>query len=382
MGTMVASGVAKLWHRVRVNELLRAVEVALAGAVGRPVTIRSAGPVTEGWSAGHGAPPNITRCVVDGPIRSVIVKIPRNAARERAALTLLEEIGSDAGPRLLAHGEGFVVLEDLGAGLALEDLLVGADPEAATRGFVAFAEAVGRMHAATLGRAEAFYRRLPELDPRNDRVCLAGAPVDGYWQAVRDLASPAADRDVAAVREWMSGDRLLALSNGDVAPQNCRLGNPRARLLDFERAQYQHVLLDAAHLRLPFYGGPCWSRIPAGVGQRVEAAYRTALNMLDEHAYRSGMAAATAAWAIVRLVRLPKLLPEDPPHPMGYSRRGQLLDTLQVAVDASRMADTLPALRTWFEAVVEALRRRWPGLPPRQEVYPVYRARTAERRLQ
>jgi hypothetical protein len=85
------------------------------------------------------------------------------------------------------------------------------------------------------------------------------------------------------------------------------------------------------------------------------------------------MAAATAAWAIVRVVRLPKLLAADEPHPMGFSRRGQLLDTLQVAVEAGRHAAVLPGLTRWFEETVRGLRDRWPGLPPAQAVYPAYR---------
>ena len=85
------------------------------------------------------------------------------------------------------------------------------------------------------------------------------------------------------------------------------------------------------------------------------------------------MAAGTAAWAVVRLVRLPKLIAADAPHPMGFSRRGQLLDTLQVAVDAAGRAGALPRLAAWFGGAIRVLRDRWPGLPPAQAVYPAYR---------
>jgi hypothetical protein len=48
----------------------------------------------------------------------------------------------------------------------------------------------------------------------------------------------------------------------------------------------------------------------------AESAYRdefakTCPSVLDEETYAAGMAAATAAWAVVRLVRLPKLLAGD-----------------------------------------------------------------------
>lgn len=99
--------------------------------------------------------------------------------------------------------------------------------------------------------------------------------------------------------------------------------------------------------------------------------------LLDD---RSGAPAAvrsvtpvTEGWSARHGVRLPKLLARDDPHPLGFSRRGQLLDTLQVAVDASAASGALPGLRAWFEQTIAALRHRWPHLPPSQAVYPAYR---------
>jgi len=221
-----------------------------------------------------------------------------------------------------------------------------------------------------------------------DRVSLANIPLVACWSALRDLVAGqnvfpdttiAAGSDIDDVQAWMSEPGpMLVLSNGDLAPQNCRLSRESARLLDFEGAKFQHALLDAAHLRLPFYGGPCWSHVPAEVGRLVESTYReefgrTCPSVLDEQIYATGMAAATAGWAVTRLVRLPKLLARDERHPMGFSRRGQMLDTLQVAVDASNTAGTLRSLRAWFEETIAALRRQWPHLPAAQDVYPAYR---------
>ncbi len=326
--------------------------------------------ITEGWSAGFAPYPRVVRRAGD----NTVVKTRRpgdTAGRERAALAFLGAIGSDAGPRLLGHGDDFVVMEDLGRGDALEDLLVGGDPAAATTGFVAFAEAVGRMHAATRGRQDEFYAHLPGVDRRLDRTTLAGRTLPDWWSAVLDLDPPAAARDELVA--WMAepAPGMLVLSSGDIAPQNCRLsaGNRHVRLLDFEAARFQHALLDAAHLRLPFYGPPCWARIPAEVGAAVEAAYRRAAGIADDDAYATGMAAATAAWAVVRLARLPKLLAADVPTPMGFSRRGQLLDTLQVAADAAAPG----ALRGWFTDVITTLRAGWPHLPEAQALYPAFR---------
>jgi hypothetical protein len=331
---------------------------------GASVTLDGARPVTEGWCNTITINPRILRCTCDDG-RSVIVKMRRPPGdpaaregfrREFAALLLLAELGCDAGPRLLATDDsaGLLVLEDLGAGPALEDLLVGADPGDATAGFVALALAVGGMHAATLGQAE-------EIGP-------PWYDVAGHWRRLARITHP--DGELGAVLDVLSSGPM-ALSNGDLAPQNCRLRDGRARLLDFERAASQHPLLDAAHFRLPFYGGPCWSRIPADVGAQVEAAYRRATGRADDRAYAEGMAAAVAAWTVIRLVRLPKLIAADPPHPMGFSRRGQLLDTLQVGADAT--AGVFPRLSGWLGRMLRDLRERWPGLPATQPMYPAYR---------
>jgi hypothetical protein len=108
-------------------------------------------------------------------------------------------------------------------------------------------------------------------------------PLAAGWSALGDLVAghgglpdaTAAGADIDDIHAWMSEPGpMLAPSNGDLVPQNCRLRPGSARLLDFKGAKFQHALLGAAHLRLPFYGGPCWARIPAEVGRLVESAYR------------------------------------------------------------------------------------------------------------
>jgi hypothetical protein len=332
---------------------------------GATVTLSSARAITEGWCNTIAVNPRLLRCTADDG-RTVIVKLrrppgdPRRAdgfRREMAALLLLAELDCDAGPRLLATDDsaGLLVLEDLGSGPALEDLLLGADPGAATEAFVALAEAVGRMHTATLGQADG-------TGPWRYDVREHWARIEAY--------TGTGGAEVGEMLDILDSGPA-ALSNGDVAPQNCRLTGGRARLLDFEDAAAHHPLLDAAHFRLPFYGAPCWARIPAEVGARVEAAYRSATGRADDRAYAEGMAAAVAAWTVIRLVRLPKLLAADEPHPMGFSRRGRLLDTLQVAVDATD--GVLPRLRDFFAGAGRRLRETWPGLPPAQQLYPAYR---------
>ncbi|HEY0993767.1 MAG TPA: hypothetical protein VGD80_42220, partial [Kofleriaceae bacterium] len=115
-------------------------------------------------------------------------------ARERAALALLAELGANVGPRVLAHGEDFLVLEDLGRGPAVEDLLIGDDRAAATDALVALARAVGAMQAASHGHEAMFRGQLEAagIDTRADRVTIARASVADRWVTLRELAATGA----------------------------------------------------------------------------------------------------------------------------------------------------------------------------------------------
>jgi len=210
-------------------------------------------------------------------------------------------------------------------------------------------------------------------------------PFRERWRRLRALTDarpelPAAARaedDIERIWRWLDGaGDLLALSNGDFMPQNSRLLGGAVRLLDFEGAVFQHVLLDAAQLRVPYSAAPAWSRLPPEVSRLAEQAYRERLSYWcprigDDQVFAEGMAAATAAWAVNRLTRLERLEERDRPHPLGYSRRGQMLDLLQTTIDSCAAANTLPDLRAWFEGVSDVLRRRWPEVADAQ---PCYRA--------
>jgi RecA-family ATPase len=72
------------------------------------------------------------------------------------------------------------------------------------------------------------------------------------------------------------------------------------------------------------------------------------------------------------MVRLPKLEQADAPQPMGFSRRGQLLDTITTTVNCSQQYRSLQSLASWLASVSEALRARWPHLPSTQPFYPAF----------
>ncbi len=393
------------------DSVSRRVTSLLCMYAGTHVRIARSEPVAEGWSARFGTNPWpwVARCAIEddtGAVPgSVIVKARRPEAHvrgepwrlynERAALEFLASIGGAVAPRLLAVDDeaGILVMEDLGTGPALEDLLVASDPSAAERGLVAFARALGRMHATTAGHAAEYYQvrsRLGPVEPAFDRISILGIDIERAWGQPREivanrpyLPSPhGVGSDVDELLRVLSEPGpYLAFSNGDTCPANCRLSDGGPRFIDFEHASFfRHALLDAAALRFPFPGCPCWSRLPEDAGRRAEDAYRTelarsCLDVLDQASYARGLAAACAAWTIVRAVRLPKLEHADEPHPLGFSRRGQLLDTIDVTVSCARHPRNPPSFASWLASVGDALRARWPHIVAPQPFYPAFQAR-------
>lgn len=372
----------------------RAVEVGLSERFGVTVGVveaRNIGPSRVFrctlWSSAGAAP------------GTVIVRIPREEGadplgREKAALELLAAVGSTLAPRFLAGGAGagFLASEDLGPQPSLLGLLLGKDQEAAAQGTLAFARGLGRLHAQTAQGSPA--GRGPAGLPR------APSPVAEHWRSVREaverLGLPApqgVDRDVEEISRALTtpGD-YLALSSGDPSVVNCQITDGFVRFFDFESACFRHALCDAAVLRFPYpTGGPPW-RLPSEIVLRAEVAYRTELARACPDAdadasYERGMAAACAAWMIVRLARLSRVdagpdRDSWPLLPLGWSgpvptrsRRRQLVSILETWVALSDRTRGFDALAAWGARLTDALRARWPEASEELPLYPAFEPR-------
>ncbi len=329
---------------------------------------------------------------------TVIVRVPRhNPARtglarlrnEQAALTFLGSIGSTLAPRFIAGDTtaGILVTEDLGPDPSLLNLLLGSDMVAARQGLVAFAQGLGTLHAQTAGRASAYHACRAQLGPSDPSAEDAAVRfhIAESWQRVQDAVAHLhlppphdVDRDIAeVVRTFAAPGPFLALSNGDPSPLNCMIAHGVARFFDFEGATFRHALVDAAVLRYLYpTGGPPW-HLPDGMVDQIEQTYREAIapgcpEIYDDAAYESGMAAASAAWTILRMERLPRveagpdrdswpLLPSGWSAPIPTrSRRHQLVSVIDTFIASARRAGTLELFADWCESLVVALRARWP----------------------
>jgi hypothetical protein len=334
----------------------------------------------------------------DSPARSGVARL----LNERAALEFLGSIGSTLVPRFIAGdaAAGVLVTEDLGPHPSLLDLLLGDDREAAHQGLLAFARGLGTLHAQTVGRAAAHLELRAQLDPADSELegLTASGRVAVSWRSVRgavaQLGLPrprGADHDVEEIARTLAAPGpYLALSSGDPSPVNCKIVDGAVRFFDFESAGFRHALLDATVLRYLYpTGGPPW-RLPPEEAAQIEPAYRDELARAcpeagDNVAYERGMAAACAAWTILRLVRLPKveagpdrdswpLLPPGWSAPVPTrSRRQQLVATVETCIASAQRAGTLENLAAWLESLVGALRARWPEAAEELPLYPVFK---------
>jgi hypothetical protein len=352
-------------------------------------------------ASGGAAPPTLivrlARSPQDDPTRSGVARL----CNEQAALEFLRSIGSALAPRFIASdaAAGILIAEDLGTHPSLLDLLLGRDEAAARQGLLAFARGLGTLHAQTAGRASEYGERRVRLGPRDPETVDVMAPgrVTAYWQRVQDavvefgLPRPIQVNDDVeqVVRTLSAPGAYLALSSGDPSPVNCQVADGAVRFFDFEAAGFRHAFVDATVLRYLYpTGGPMW-RLPEEVADATERAYREALtrgcpDALDDATYERGMAAACAAWTILRMVRLPRVeagpdrdvWPLVPPGWAGplptRSRRRQLAAILETCIASARGAGALAALATWCERVAGALRERWPEAMEELPLYPAF----------
>ena len=121
-------------------------------------------------------------------------------ARERVGLGVAGVAG--LAPRLLASAVDppLVVMEDLGSAPSVADHLLGTDPAAADHALVAWAQALGRLHARTHAGRDETRQAFAEAGPPSP--AMAGRPFDP--------ASPAPSTKATA--DWAANAELLGLS--------------------------------------------------------------------------------------------------------------------------------------------------------------------------
>jgi len=295
--------------------------------------------------------------------------------RELAALSVLPSAVS--APRVVAaqNAPPVLILSDLGEGPSVASALIGRDPAAAGQAVCAWAQAMARMHGATVGlRAdfrtaiEARQGDLPVQDaPFGNDIEDAVRGLDRACTALEVRIPPGATDELHGLAKRLGASGLGALTPADACPDNNVLTNEGLALLDFEGAQWRHIAWDVAYLRVPWPSCWCSWRMPTDVSARAFDAYRDAATPLipavadaqfarDVSAAAVGWALITTTWFLDNALGSDPVLNPDKPTP---TRRAMITHRLASAARSTE----LPALAELSAVIGAALAKRWGDVP-------------------
>jgi len=330
----------------------RAAEALLARAWGPGTSVRAAEPI---WDRSH-----VVRLhLATG--RSVVMKKRADKDTfgvELAALGYLNGMPEPVVPRLLGADAGILLMEDLSPGPSLADSLLTGDRSRVRADLVSYAEALGSMHAWSMGR------------PRDPRLGTPPWP-DAVARGKDAFLGAAVSLGLAAVAAGTEIDQLSLLLNetgyhglvhGDACPDNVRFLDGRCRIFDFEHSGWGAVALDASYLLAPFPSCWCFGRLPASVAAPAMLAYRGRLEAAGIDlgpSWDVAMTAALGAWIVAWGDAIAKVLEED--DEWGTTTmRPRLLTWLRSFTSAAGRSGVLPGLRGLAGGLHERLSARWP----------------------
>ncbi|RBQ15455.1 hypothetical protein DP939_35810 [Spongiactinospora rosea] len=319
----------------------------------------------------------VLRCrSADG--RSVIVKAYadepdglRAFAAEAAGLSL-----GLAGPELLAVDTAvpLLVMEDLGTAPTLADMLLGDDPGAATEALLTWSRGLGRLAAGSTRR----HADLLRLRARYDK----GVPSreDEAWVAERatgllalldaaELPVPAGlPAELKGIASAIGADPL-GFTPGDTCPDNNLLTPDGLRLIDFESACFQSVFLTAAYCRMPFSTCWCVFRLPPGMAERIENAFRAEVAtvypaLADDSIWHAGIRRAIVAWTVdMTVALLARTSAEDGPSHRTRRPVPTLRQLLTYRWETARTLAEFPAFAETMRLLLREVAAGW-AVPP------------------
>jgi Ser/Thr protein kinase RdoA (MazF antagonist) len=349
----------------------RAAEALLANAWGEPVEVRAAAAI---WERRH-----VVRLSLDTG-RTAVLKRRRDRGGwrggpafrvELAALEYLNAMPEPVAPRLLgADAEaGILLIEDLGEGASLADSLLAGGRERVQAELIAYAEALGSMHAWSMGHpgeldyllirhapGAAHGTRWLEVIQRSTAPFLSAAASLG-------LAVDGVAEEIDQLRATLAGPGYLGLVHGDACPDNVRFIGGTCRIFDFETSGWGPVAFDAAYLVAPFPTCWCFASLPADIAGPAIEAYRSRLAAAGISLGREWEDLTTAALGGLLVARahvLDRALQED--SEWGTTTIRPRLLTWLASFTAREPDGNLPRLRATAEAIRARLAARWQGL--------------------
>jgi hypothetical protein len=399
------------------TELPPETEALLHRAFGRSAELTSADDVAPNrdrsriwrlWLYGDSAPVSVILKQSRGDDEDAT----EHFLNESASLALLSSLDDAAyAPRLYGADiqARLLLMEDLADGPSLADLLLGNDAEAAEAGLRAYMRSLGRMHAVTAGKADAFHQLRQGGDGRDQMARLQTgvrekiAKVPDAFASVHFEWTPGLVDDIQCVAEAMlTPGPLFALTHGDPCPDNNRLFVPADRPgaieermvarsnrslpqlchFDFEFAAFRHAFFDAAYARVPFPTCWCANRLPEYLVPLLEAEYRARIagvipEAMDDTWFGRAMTETCAYWLIRTAVdfdQVNEAMREDRTWGIATIRQ-RVIHRLDVFTRLAIANQHLEALAAYTGSLRDRLEALWAGLEP-MPLYPAFRFRS------
>jgi Ser/Thr protein kinase RdoA (MazF antagonist) len=294
---------------------------------------------------------------------------------ELATLEYLNAMPVPVAPRLLGADTeaGILLMEDLGPGPSLADSLLTGGLDQAKADLIAYARALGRLHAWSRSRGDelaalrARYAPGAALEPAWTGAIERGREAFLGVAAELGVATDGVEDEISGLGALMSGPGLsgfgyLGLVHGDACPDNVRLVGGDCRIFDFETSGWGPVVLDIAYLLAPFPSCWCFGTVPSDMAVPALDAYRVEAGAVTNDLgpdWDAAMAAAVASWIIARGKAMATALDED--RQWGTTgMRPRLLAWLRTFTGAASQAGVLPRLRALARELDAALSSRWP----------------------
>jgi hypothetical protein len=300
-----------------------------------------------------------------------------------ASLQFLQQLAPLA-PRFYAGDSDstLLIMEDLGTGQRLDQLLLGDDPVAAEQALIDFASVHGRMHALSIGKALKYSRIRETLGPtiETDDYPSSRLAVNLRQIAAALSVTPAqgidAELSTLAISLQNPGP-FLAFIQGDSCPDNVIYTNSGMRMLDFEGGCFTHALLEGCYGYIPFPTCWCVYRLPEHIPPRMEAAYRTELirgcpAANDALLFQRALVDACVYWALAfrPLTTLSALLQDDNAV-IALSDRQRYLLIFNNVARLTEEANHLEALGATLRLVSAKMANLWP-LAINPSYYPAF----------
>ena len=231
----------------------------------------------------------VVKQVRDNPVESSAADGGGQSAflREAASYQFANALATDSrpGPELLAYdlSARLLVLSDLGDASPITALLKHSDAASVTNSLMAMAQALGRMHAATVGREDDFAALLRRVGLPNTADGITAQIPDALVAVPRMLAdelgiaeTPSAffDRVERSGRLFAHGTSR-AFSPSDLCPDNIIVNDEGVRFLDYEWGGFRDATLDITYALASFPGCLCHFDLSAELAQAMIDAWRS-----------------------------------------------------------------------------------------------------------